>query len=75
MHGVVSWRFQLSIANLLIFIDNVGISKLLGSPGVRMILNFLVTKVFRKGTMFKRVCVSLSHEIVCHAVVGKNVLW
>ena len=29
-----------------------------------MVLIFLVTKVFLKGTMFKWVCVSLSHEIL-----------
>ena len=32
---------------------------------------YIVTKVFRKGAMFKLVDhVSLSHEILCHSVVG-----
>ena len=39
-----------------------------------MVIIFL-TKVFQKGTMFKRVYVSLSHEILCHAMVGDKVLW
>ena len=40
-----------------------------------MVLLFLGAKVFQKGTMFKRVYVSLSQEILCHAMVGDKVLW
>ena len=40
------------MANLFIFIHNGGIEKLLYSPHLKMVLSFLVTKVFQKGTMF-----------------------
>ena len=40
------------MANLFIFIHNGGISKLLYSPHLKMVLFFLVTKVSQKGTMF-----------------------
>ena len=40
-----------------------------------MVFIFLVTKVFQTGTMFKWVYVSLSHEILCHTMVGDKVLW
>ena len=46
-------RFLLTMANLLIFIDNVDFVKLLYSPDLKMVFIFLVTKVFQKGTMFK----------------------
>ena len=45
--------FLLRMANLLIFIHNGRIEKLLYSPNFKMVLTFLVTKVFQKGTMFK----------------------
>ena len=46
-------RFLLRVANLLIFIHNGGIKKLLYSPDLKMILIFLVTNVLQKDTMFK----------------------
>ena len=45
------------------------------APTCKMVLIFLVTKVFQEGTMFKWVHVSLSHEILCHAMVGDKVLF
>ena len=58
------------MANLLIFIHNGGIWKLLYSPDLKMVLILLDTKVFQEGTFFKWVYVSLSHEILRHAMVG-----
>ena len=41
------------MANLLIFIHNGGINeKVLYSPDFKMVLIFLVMKLFQKGTMF-----------------------
>ena len=61
---------MLRMANLLIFIHNGGIWKLLYSPDLKMVLILLVTKVFQKGTFFKWVYVSLSHEILRHAMIA-----
>ena len=49
------------LACLFLFIM-VEFEKLLYSPDLKMVLIFLVTKVFQKGTLFKWVYVSLSHE-------------
>ena len=60
------------MAHLLIFIHNGGINKkVLYSPDFKMVLIFLVTKLFQKGTMFNWVTVQLSHEILSHAMVSK----
>ena len=46
------------MANLFIFINNGGIhEKALYSPNFKMVLIFLVTKLFQKGTMFNWVTI------------------
>ena len=62
------------LASLLLFII-VEFEKVLYSPDLKMVLIFLVTKVFQKDTMFKWVYVSLKHEVLCHAMVSDKVLW
>ena len=55
---------------LLIFIHNGGINeKAPYSPD--LVLIFLVTKLFQKGTMFSWATVWLSHEMLRHAMVSK----
>ena len=54
-------RFLLRMANLLIFIHNGGIWKLLYSPDLKKVLILLVTKVFQKGTFSKWVYQFHSH--------------
>ena len=53
---------------LLVFIHNG--EKLLYTPDLKMVLIFLVTKVFQKGTMVKWLYVSLSHEILGDVILG-----
>ena len=49
----------------------VEFEKVLYSPDLKMVLIFLVTKVFQKGAMFKRVTVfKLSNEMLRHAMVS-----
>ena len=48
-----AYCFLLRMAHLLIFIHNGGIGKGTIQPRLKMVLIFLVTKVFQKGTMFK----------------------
>ena len=52
MHENYAYCFLLRMANLLTFIHNGGISKV-AAPILKMVLIFLVTKVFQKGTMFR----------------------
>ena len=49
----------------------VEFEKVLYSPDLKMVLIFLVTKVFQKGAMFKWVTVfKLSNEMLRHAMVS-----
>ena len=52
VHENYAYCFLLRMANLLTFIHNGGISKV-AAPILKMVLIFLVTKVFQKGTMFR----------------------
>ena len=54
----------------LLFFITVEFEKLLFSPDLKMLLIFLVTKIFQKGTMFKWVYVLLSHEMLCQVMTS-----
>ena len=67
--------FLLRMANLLIFIHNGRIEKLLYSPNFKMALIFLVTKVFQNGGCSNEFMFhSHNYEMLCHAMVSDKVM-
>ena len=62
--------------NLFIFIHNGGILKLLYSPHLKMVLFFLGYESLSKGyNVLNEFYVSVSHEVLSHAMVADKVLW
>ena len=62
--------------NLFIFIHNGGILKLLYSPHLKMVLFFFGYESLSKGyNVLNEFYVSVSHEVLSHAMVADKVLW
>ena len=68
-------RFLLRMANLLIFIHNGGIRKVITPSRLKKMVPIFLLRKSSKRVQCSNEFVSLSHEILCHAMVDNKVMW